>query len=70
MAHFVQLICAFGDGAAGLQRGNKGGQGGEVCGVAVGDGVAKYYYEGGKGGLEEAPDSNILKNVHHEEGEI
>ena len=61
MAHFVQLVCAFGDGAARFYAGDEVGErlevgeGVEVRGRAVQDYVAEDYYEGGEGGLEDCP---------------
>lgn len=51
VAHSVELVGAFGDGAAGLQAVDKVGEGVQVKRVAVEDGVAEDDDEGCEGCL-------------------
>jgi hypothetical protein len=66
VAHFVELVGAFGDGAAGLYAGDEVGEsfqvgeGGVVGGRAMRDAVAEDYYEGGEGGLEDGPGVGLV----------
>lgn len=55
MAHFVELVCAFGEGAAGFEGVDEVGEGVEVGGVAVEDRVAEDDDEGGEWCLEDGP---------------
>lgn len=55
VAHFVELICAFGDGAGGFEAGDEAGEDVEVGRVAVEEDVAKDDDEGGEWGREDRP---------------
>lgn len=55
MAHLVELVRTFGDGAAGFDAEDEVGEGVEVGGIAVEDHVAEDDDEGGEGCLEDSP---------------
>lgn len=55
VAHFVELVCAFGYGAAGFEADDEVGEGFQVGGVAVEYGVAEDDDEWGEWRLEDGP---------------